>query len=59
MDEKAWNPYLRSTKVVTGYHIQASDGEIGHVEDITISRDTGLMNRFPGRIPVEANGFFT
>ena len=34
--EKAWDPHLRSTKVVTGYHIQASDGEIGHVEDFII-----------------------
>jgi len=36
MDEKAWDPHLRSTKVVTGYHIEASDGEIGHVEDFII-----------------------
>ncbi len=27
---------LRSTEVVTGYHIHASDGEIGHVEDFLI-----------------------
>lgn len=27
------NPHLRSTEEVTGYHIRARDGEIGHVED--------------------------
>jgi len=27
------DPHLRSVKAVTGYHIDASDGEIGHVED--------------------------
>ena len=30
-DEKAWNPHLRSTYTVSGYNIQANDGEIGHV----------------------------
>lgn len=34
--EKAWDPHLRSTREVTGYHIQAADGEIGHVEDFII-----------------------
>ena len=28
--------HLRSIKEVTGYHIQASDGEIGHVEDFVV-----------------------
>jgi len=27
---------LRSTKEVTGYHIQATDGEVGHVDDFLI-----------------------
>ncbi len=27
------DPHLRSTSEVTGYHIRARDGEIGHVED--------------------------
>jgi sporulation protein YlmC with PRC-barrel domain len=31
------DPHLRSTLEVIGYHIQASDGEIGHVEDIIIN----------------------
>ncbi len=30
------NPHLRSIKAVTGYHIDASDGEIGHVEDFLV-----------------------
>jgi hypothetical protein len=38
--EKAWDPHLRSTHEVTGYHIQAADGEIGHVEDFIIEDET-------------------
>jgi hypothetical protein len=34
--EEEGDPHLRSTDDVTGYHIQASDGEIGHVEDFII-----------------------
>jgi hypothetical protein len=30
------DPHLRSIKVVTGYHIHAGDGEIGHVEDFLV-----------------------
>jgi hypothetical protein len=30
------NPHLRSIEAVTGYHVHASDGEIGHVEDFLI-----------------------
>jgi hypothetical protein len=30
------DPHLRSVAVVTGYHIHASDGEIGHVEDFLV-----------------------
>jgi hypothetical protein len=30
------DPHLRSTQDVTGHHIQAVDGEIGHVEDFII-----------------------
>ena len=32
--------HLRSTDEVTGYHIQARDGEIGHVEDFLIDDQT-------------------
>jgi sporulation protein YlmC with PRC-barrel domain len=34
--EKEGDPHLRSTAAVTGYHIHASDGEIGHVEDFLL-----------------------
>jgi hypothetical protein len=32
--------HLRSTANVTGYHIEARDGEIGHVEDFIIDHET-------------------
>jgi len=38
--QKPWNPHLRSTRDVTGHHIQASDGEIGHVEDFILDDET-------------------
>ncbi|MEO8198194.1 MAG: PRC-barrel domain-containing protein [Thermoanaerobaculia bacterium] len=42
--ERNWNwaagkrndPHLRSSRAVTGYHIHASDGEIGHVNDFLV-----------------------
>ncbi len=30
------DPHLRSIEAVTGYHIQANDGEIGHVDDFLL-----------------------
>ncbi|MDQ7827084.1 MAG: PRC-barrel domain-containing protein [Candidatus Eremiobacteraeota bacterium] len=38
--ETAWDPHLRNTHEVTGYHIQAVDGEIGYVEDFIIDDET-------------------
>jgi hypothetical protein len=38
--ESAWDPHLRSTQDVTGHHIQAPDGEIGHVADFIIDDET-------------------
>jgi len=38
--DKAWDPHLRSTNDVIGHHIQASDGDIGHVEDFIIDDET-------------------
>lgn len=38
--EEAWDPNLRSTSDVTGHHIEALDGEIGHVEDFIIDDET-------------------
>jgi sporulation protein YlmC with PRC-barrel domain len=36
----AWDPHLRSTHEVNDYHIQATDGEIGHVDDFIIDDET-------------------
>jgi uncharacterized protein YrrD len=55
--EKAWDPALRSTHDVSGHHIQAADGEIGHVEDFVIDAETwairylivGTRNWWPGK----------
>jgi uncharacterized protein YrrD len=38
--EKTWDSHLRSTADVSGHHIQARDGEIGHVEDFIIDDKT-------------------
>jgi len=38
--EEVWDPNLRSTHEVTGYNIQAEDGEIGHIEDFIIDDET-------------------
>ena len=37
---KAWDPHLRSMQEVIGYYIQATDGEVGHVEDFIIDDET-------------------
>jgi hypothetical protein len=34
------DPHLRSAKEVTGYYIEATDGDIGHVEDFIIDDET-------------------
>ncbi|MCE5339502.1 MAG: PRC-barrel domain-containing protein [Planctomycetaceae bacterium] len=39
-EEKSWNPNLRSTYDVSGHHVQATDGEIGHVDDFIIDDET-------------------
>ena len=36
----AWDPHLRSINEVTGYDVQATDGETGHVEDFIIDDET-------------------
>ena len=54
---KAWDPHLRSTYGVSGHHIQALDGEIGHVQDFIIDDETWAIryliidthNWWPGR----------
>ena len=39
------DPHLRSIEEVTGYHIHATDGEIGHVEDFLVD-DAGWGIRY-------------
>ncbi|HET6556918.1 MAG TPA: PRC-barrel domain-containing protein [Prolixibacteraceae bacterium] len=39
-NESSGDPNLRSTKDVSGHNIQATDGEIGHVDDFIIDEDT-------------------
>jgi hypothetical protein len=34
------DPHLRSGKAVIGYHIEASDGDIGHVQGLLLDEDT-------------------
>lgn len=34
------NQHLRSSKEVLGYHLQATDGELGHVEDFLVEDDS-------------------
>lgn len=54
---KEWDPHLRSANEVRGYHIQAQDGEIGHVYDYVIDDETWAIaylvvdtkNWLPGR----------
>jgi sporulation protein YlmC with PRC-barrel domain len=55
--ENAWDPHLRSTQDVSGHHIQATDGYIGHVEDFIIDDETwairylivATQNWWPGK----------
>jgi len=55
--EKAGDLHLRSVNKVTGYHIEATDGAIGHVEDFIIDVETweirylvvDTQNWWPGR----------
>ena len=38
--EPSGDPHLRSMKAVTGYHIEATDGAVGHVEDFLLEEST-------------------
>ena len=38
--EKGWDPHLRSSHDMSGHYVQATDGEIGHVEDLVIDDET-------------------
>lgn len=54
---ESWDPQLRSTREVDGYHIEATDGEVGHVNDFIIDSETwalrylvvGTLNWWPGK----------
>jgi len=56
-EKKPEESHLRSAKEVTGYHIQASDGEVGHVEDFVMEERPWIIrymvvdtrNLLPGR----------
>ncbi len=37
------NPHLRSSGEVRGYHIQAPDGDIGHVEDFLVEDESWML----------------
>ena len=41
--ERQDDPHLRSTRQVTGYHIHATDGEIGHVEDFIVDDEKWVV----------------
>jgi hypothetical protein len=51
------DPHLRSSRDVTGYYIQATDGDLGHVEDFLVDDETWAIrycivdtrNWLPGR----------
>jgi hypothetical protein len=43
--ENVGDPHLRSVKEVAGYHIEATDGMIGHVEDFLVE-DEGWIIRY-------------
>ena len=55
--EPTGDPHLRSVKEVTGYHIAATDGEIGHVEEFVVDDESWKIryvvvdtrNWLPGR----------
>ncbi len=42
-EREDFDPHLRSTTEVSGYHIHATDGDIGHVDDFTIDDETWTM----------------
>jgi hypothetical protein len=56
-EEPQGDPHLRSAKEVIGYRIEATDGEIGHVEDLLMDDDdvrirylvVDTKNFLPGR----------
>ena len=56
--EEGWDSHLRSTNEVSGYHVKANDGDIGHIKDFIIDDETWAIryliidttNFWPGRM---------
>jgi len=56
-EQKSWNPNLRSAREVTGYHLHATDGDLGHIEDFIVDNETwairylvaDMRNWWPGK----------
>ena len=56
-ERESTDPHLRSDRDVTGYYIQATDGDLGHVEDFLVDDETWAIrycivdtrNWLPGR----------
>jgi uncharacterized protein YrrD len=40
------DPHLRSCKAIIDYHIHATDGEVGHVEDVLVDEQTWAIRYF-------------
>jgi hypothetical protein len=63
--EQNWDPHLRSTRDATGHHIQAQDGELGHVADFIIDDESWAIrylvvdtkNWWPGKHVLVAPGW--
>lgn len=57
-DEPEGDPNLRSVNEVTGYYVEASDGEIGHIEDFMVEEEGWVVrylmvdtkNWWPGKM---------
>jgi hypothetical protein len=56
-EHESTDPHLRSARDVTGYYLQATDGDLGHVEDFLVDDETWAIrycivdtrNWLPGR----------
>lgn len=43
VDDQGDDPHLRSCKAVIDYHIQATDGDVGHVQGMLVDEETWAM----------------
>ncbi len=63
-DEPTGDPHLRSVTEVTGYYVHATDGDIGHVEEVLVEQERWAIryvmvdtrNWWPGRKVLVAAG---